>query len=132
MSNQPEALFRAASLARDIGLPQDFVAKILVQLRQGEFVTSRRGRNGGYLLACDPAQTSIIEIVSFMDRSQEEPDCASTTGEKKTGHGVNCLLHDYWKSVHSLRQEVLGGHTIADLSKSCSRHNKLKESSLSV
>jgi|TARA_B100000959_G_C14998075_1_gene631719 DNA-binding IscR family transcriptional regulator len=72
-----------------------------------------------------------MEIVSFMDQARDEPDCAEKAGEA-TGHGLNCLLHDYWKSVHSLREEVLGGHTIADLAKSCSRHSKKLNPKISV
>ncbi|HEY8665705.1 MAG TPA: Rrf2 family transcriptional regulator, partial [Tepidisphaeraceae bacterium] len=47
---------RIADIARRQKIPQKFLELILASLKQGGFVESRRGAEGGYLLARSPEQ----------------------------------------------------------------------------
>jgi len=49
------------------GIPPRFLEVILNQLKQAGFVTSRRGAEGGYLLARPARHLSIGEVVRFVE-----------------------------------------------------------------
>jgi Rrf2 family protein len=46
--HRPEELVKVSSIASRQGIPQKFLESILLSLRHGGFVHSRRGRDGGY------------------------------------------------------------------------------------
>lgn len=48
-------------------LSPNYLVQILTALRQAGLVISRRGKNGGYLLARDPSEISLAEIALAME-----------------------------------------------------------------
>ncbi|MBI4910810.1 MAG: Rrf2 family transcriptional regulator [Acidobacteria bacterium] len=58
---------RIADIAKRQHIPQKFLELILASLKQGGFVESRRGAEGGYLLA-RPAHTIMVgEVMHYVD-----------------------------------------------------------------
>src|SRR5499433_3082814 len=58
---------RIADIARRQKIPQKFLELILAGLKQGGFVESRRGAEGGYLLAKPPDAISVGEVLRFVE-----------------------------------------------------------------
>ena len=58
---------RIADIARRQQIPQKFLELILAGLKQGGFVQSRRGAEGGYLLARPPASITVGEVIRFVE-----------------------------------------------------------------
>ncbi len=56
-------LAQIEKLAQAEAVPANFLAQILVQLRDHGLVTSRRGNQGGYALARPPEQISLHDIL---------------------------------------------------------------------
>ena len=50
-------------------IPKKFLEQILLALKYGGYLQSRKGKGGGYWLAKDPASISVAEIVRLMDGS---------------------------------------------------------------
>jgi Rrf2 family protein len=68
LSLQPAAEpVRIADIAKRRKIPQKFLELILSNLKQGGFVESRRGADGGYLLARPPSQILVGEIIRHVD-----------------------------------------------------------------
>ena len=61
-----------AEIARRQKIPQKFLELILASLKQGGFVESRRGAEGGYLLARRPEALTVGEVLRYVDGRQEE------------------------------------------------------------
>src|SRR5262249_55276798 len=53
-------------------IPQKFLELILASLKQGGFVESRRGAEGGYLLARRPENITVGEVLRFVEGRREE------------------------------------------------------------
>src|SRR5512140_1176326 len=51
-------------LAERERLPADYVEQILLRLRRAGIVTSTRGAKGGYVLARDPLDVSVREVIA--------------------------------------------------------------------
>ena len=61
---------RIADIAKRQSIPQKFLELILSSLKQGGFVESRRGAEGGYLLS-RPADSIVVgEVIRYVDGSK--------------------------------------------------------------
>lgn len=63
---------KIAEIARRQKIPQKFLELILANLKQGGFVESRRGAEGGYLLARKPEMITVGDVLRFVEGRQEE------------------------------------------------------------
>src|ERR1700726_3361206 len=68
---KPGQPIRIADIARRQKIPQKFLELILSGLKQGGFVESRRGAEGGYLLARPADGLSVGEVLRFIEGRHE-------------------------------------------------------------
>src|ERR1700686_928883 len=61
---------KIAEIARRQKIPQKFLELILASLKQGGFVESRRGAEGGYRLARAADQISVGEVLRFVEEGK--------------------------------------------------------------
>ena len=62
---------KIADIAKRQQIPQKFLELILAGLKQGGFVESRRGAEGGYLLARPADGLAVGEVLLFVEGRQE-------------------------------------------------------------
>ena len=98
---------KIADIARRQKIPQKFLELILASLKQGGFVESRRGAEGGYLLA-KPAPTIMVgDVLRFFESSQ---------GSKAKGRRKNdSPFAEMWQQVDEAISEVVDQTSFADL-----------------
>ena len=77
------------AIADEEGLPGKFLEGIMGDLKRGGFVRSRRGANGGYLLARPASEITVLDVIRHLDgpvaplpfgeelRSEETTPCQS-------------------------------------------------------
>jgi FeS assembly SUF system regulator len=71
----------ARDLAIESRLPLSTVSKLLKQLLQRGLLTSHRGIKGGYILAKEPQEISVVEIISAIEGPMALTECsADVTG----------------------------------------------------
>jgi len=90
------------------GIPPKFLEQVMHALRQGGFVTSQRGKGGGYILARDPAATSFADVIDYVDGSH------GGKGRMRGGDQVDVLVAPVWREVRECTRAILGSATIAD------------------
>ncbi len=61
---------KIADIARRQKIPQKFLELILAGLKQGGFVESRRGAEGGYLLSRTPDAITVGQVMRYMEGSK--------------------------------------------------------------
>ena len=61
------AALSAAALAEYHGVPAPYLAKSLQSLARAGVITSTPGRRGGYRLARDPSQITLLDVVRAVD-----------------------------------------------------------------
>ena len=78
---KPDVPIKIADIARRQKIPQKFLELILAGLKQGGFVESRRGAEGGYLLARPPDRLTVGEVVRYIEgiRAQKSSQRAIST-----------------------------------------------------
>jgi Rrf2 family protein len=70
-SQKPGEPVKIADIARRQKIPQKFLELILASLKQGSFVESRRGAEGGYLLARRPNELTVGEVLRYIEGPQD-------------------------------------------------------------
>jgi Rrf2 family protein len=85
-------------------------------LRRSGVVGSVRGAKGGYLLARDPAEVSVFDVMSASDRQTFELNCDNhqIDGER-CAPGSNCTIRPVWTELQGRIEEFLKGVTLAEL-----------------
>jgi Rrf2 family cysteine metabolism transcriptional repressor len=99
---------KIAAIAKRQRIPQKFLELILAGLKQGGFVESRRGAEGGYLLARPADGITVGEVLRFIEGSR----AAKATGRKKG----ETPFTDMWRRIEQSVSDVLDQTTFAELS----------------
>jgi Rrf2 family cysteine metabolism transcriptional repressor len=103
----PGQPIKIAEIARRQAIPQKFLELILASLKQGGFVESRRGADGGYLLARQSDALTIGEVLRFVEGRGDE------RGRKKN-HAQN-PFSSLWDRVDGAVSDILDSTTFAHL-----------------
>lgn len=75
--NHELPLRTARDLAVESRLPLSTVSKLLKQLLQSGLLTSHRGTKGGYILARDPQEISVVEIIAALEGPMALTECST-------------------------------------------------------
>src|SRR4249920_390534 len=98
---------RIADIAQRQKIPQKFLELILASLKQGGFVESRRGAEGGYLLARPPNQITVGEVFRFFEGGQN--------GKSRAKRKPDSPFAELWSQVDDAVSTVIDHTSFADL-----------------
>ena len=106
---------KSGQIAETQAIPVRFLEVILNELKQGGFVVSRRGAEGGYLLAKAPAAITMGAIIQFIDGSFGP--LKETEGETAARSGVtaDAQFEPVWNKAVRAASEILDRTTLASL-----------------
>ena len=109
---------RIVDLAQEEQIPPKFLELILLGLKNQGILQSRKGKGGGYLLARDPADIYLGQIVRMFDGPLAPVPCASQTAYMACADCPDeavCGVHLAMKAVRDATAKVLDGTSIATL-----------------
>ena len=98
---------KIADIARRQKIPQKFLELILAGLKQGGFVESRRGAEGGYLLARPADSITVGEVLRFVEGPQP--------GRGRARRKADSPFADLWQRVDQTVSGIIDKTTFADL-----------------
>jgi FeS assembly SUF system regulator len=75
--NEGVPLRTARDLALESKLPLSTVSKLLKELLQSGLLVSHRGIKGGYILARDPHEISLVEIIAAIEGPMALTECST-------------------------------------------------------
>ncbi len=101
---------KIADIARRQRIPQKFLELILAGLKQGGFVVSKRGAEGGYLLARSADSITIGEVLRYVEGAKAV----------KTQREKDSPLADFWSRVDGAVSSVIDHTTFAELARTWS------------
>ena len=98
---------KIADIAKRQKIPQKFLELILAGLKQGGFVISKRGAEGGYLLARPADAITIGEVLRYIEGAKVV----------KTQREKDSPLADFWNRVDDAVNGVIDHSTFAELAR---------------
>lgn len=104
-------------------IPDRYLAQLLMTLRQCGLVRSQRGAKGGYLLARDPWQITLLEVLACLEgikKLEPEGQTASQTIE-------NFVIEQVWQEGNSAAIAVLERYTLQDLCEKRDEYQRLND-----
>jgi len=106
-AQRPGEPIRIADIARRQKIPQKFLELILAGLKQAGFVESRRGAEGGYLLARPPESITPGEVLRSVEGLR--------TGKGHERRSAETPFSAMWERVDKAVAGVVDQITFADL-----------------
>ena len=106
---------KTAEIAAAQAIPVRFLEVILSQLKQGGFVVSQRGSEGGYLLDRPAPGLTVGEIMRFVQGPVGPVACLITDSKDKCPLRGKCVFLPMWQRVHEATTSVYDTTTFQDL-----------------
>jgi Rrf2 family protein len=99
-------------IARQMLVPEDFLAKILKTLVDEGLVRSTRGPHGGYALALPSSEISFLQVIEAVEGPIALNVCLDDEG---CGKAAACTMVSVWKEGQEKMLEVYRASKLADL-----------------
>ena len=111
-----EGPVKISDIAKRQQIPQKFLELILANLKQGGFVESRRGAEGGYRLARPAARITIGEVLDYVEGQQRDRGRAGTPGESP--------FSEIWKQIDDHTDRILHAISFETLARDWAEHQR--------
>jgi Rrf2 family transcriptional regulator, cysteine metabolism repressor len=99
---------KISQIARRREIPQKFLELILAALKQGGFVESRRGVDGGYMLARPPESITVGEVLRYVEG-------ARPAGSRRAARSGETPFAGTWRQVDDAVNGILDQTNFADI-----------------
>jgi Rrf2 family iron-sulfur cluster assembly transcriptional regulator len=100
-----------SSIALTQNISLSFLEQIFSSLKKEGIVKSVRGASGGYILAQDPENIKVLDVITAVDEQVKMTRCATKDG--CIGKGIKCKTHNLWKGLEKNIHTYLSGISIA-------------------
>lgn len=85
------------AIAAALGIPRNYLSKILHELARSGVLTSSRGKHGGFRLGRPADRITLFEVVSRFDDISATRRCL--LGRPQCNDRNPCVVHERWKDV---------------------------------
>lgn len=106
-------------IAEELDIPAPFLSKILQNLVKEKILSSTKGPHGGFGLAKDPYDISMLEIIQVIDGNGLFEDCLiGLRSCKEKGHDVvPCPIHRKYRPISNQLYKLFQKESIGSLAK---------------
>jgi Rrf2 family cysteine metabolism transcriptional repressor len=95
-------------LARVESVPANYLVQILSELRNGGLIVSRRGKQGGYILARPPEEITLYDVVKLI-----EGDLLELSGDVRGQSGRR--VQQIWRDIRAAFEAECKSYTLDKL-----------------
>ena len=111
--NAQERSVRASDIAKRQGIPQQYLARVMLSLQRNGLTRAQRGPGGGHSLARPPSEITMGAVMSCLGSPVVSVTCMDDTGNCQ--QSPSCGQQPVWRDVEAAIWKVLNGTTISDL-----------------
>ena len=102
-----------AEIASRQDIPEPYLDQVLLVLQRVGFIRSRRGPQGGHVLAKDASEIRLGMVVETLESTGSPLVCIEHPAECTLSSA--CAQREVWQTVEATVRNVLNTTTIADL-----------------
>lgn len=113
LAKNPKAIVSAGEIASSEDVPIEFLQKILQRFTRSGLVKSHRGAQGGFSLAREPHEVTVLEVVETMQGKLAVNKCF--LGKDGCPRAAECSLKHTWLEVERKFVDFMAGVTLQDL-----------------
>jgi Rrf2 family transcriptional regulator, cysteine metabolism repressor len=112
----------AREIAERRSIPPRFLEQLFVALRRGGLVTAVRGAKGGFALAREPHEVSVLDVVEALEGPLTASVCDMDRGVE-CGHAGACAAAPVWEQATAALKDVFASRTLAELAGAQQRYD---------
>ncbi|MGQ1785576.1 MULTISPECIES: RrF2 family transcriptional regulator [unclassified Saccharicrinis] len=104
-------------ISKDLDIPTPFLGKILQTLAKQKMLLSNKGPHGGFSLALEAKEITLLDIVTIIDGLDVFENCLIGMNTCKSAHENNrpCPVHDQFCEARSQMYQLFKNETIGDI-----------------
>jgi Rrf2 family cysteine metabolism transcriptional repressor len=106
---------RVEEIAAAQAIPENYLRRLLIELKRGGLVASQKGPSGGYLLARHPAKITMLDVVQIIEGDYAPVECLEETGTSPCSRGETCAMRGVWCEVRDSVTAILQRTTLQAL-----------------
>ena len=96
-------------------IPENYLYQLLITLRKAGLIRSRRGPQGGHMLARDPQSITLAEAVIALEGPIAPVACVQDGVVDDCPYGDRCAVKGVWQEITDMTYRILDKTTFADL-----------------
>jgi Rrf2 family protein len=125
---RPNSLIQISTVAQRTNIPEKFLEQILLALRNGGVLRSKRGVEGGYALAKTPGDITLGEVIRLLDGPLAPIPCVSLTSYERCScpDEATCGLHIAMKQVRDAIAGILDAYQLSRLLGEVQKHRSTR------
>ena len=103
---------RVEEIAESQGIPENYLRRLLIELKRGGLVASQKGPSGGYMLARNPVRITMADVVVIIEGDYNPVDCLDDGANGPCPRDQPCPMRDVWREVRDSVTSVLARTTL--------------------
>ncbi|MEJ0000404.1 MAG: Rrf2 family transcriptional regulator [Verrucomicrobiota bacterium] len=126
---RPNSLIQISTVAQRTNIPEKFLEQILLALRNGGILKSKRGVEGGYSLAKPAEEITLGEVIRLLDGPLAPISCVSMTAYEPCScpDEESCGLHIAMKQVRDAIAAILDNYKLSRVIQEVQKHRATKK-----
>ena len=106
---------RVEEIAAVQGVPENYLRRLLIELKRGGLVLSQKGPSGGYMLARPPARITMADVVEIIEGDYTPVGCLEDGANSFCPRDSGCPMRDVWRDVRDSVVGILRNATLQSL-----------------
>jgi Rrf2 family cysteine metabolism transcriptional repressor len=106
---------RVEEIAQAQRIPENYLRRLLVELKRAGILLSQKGPSGGYMLARPPARISAAEVVQAVEGDYAPVDCLIEGASSICRRDEFCSIREMWREVREAVVGILSRTTLQTL-----------------
>ncbi|OGV20752.1 MAG: hypothetical protein A2X47_11070 [Lentisphaerae bacterium GWF2_38_69] len=115
MSERKNDFAHLEELSETQDIPRKFLELILLELKKGGFVESKKGPKGGYYLLKEPKDIKLGDVVRFIEGSVYPISCVDPTLPQSCKERRKCVFAPVWRKIGECINSIIDGINFQDL-----------------
>ncbi len=108
-----EGPVKRKELVKILDIPDSYLENILVAMKNGGLISTTRGAHGGYVMAVDPADTTLYDVIKAMGGGEAPVKCID---EPESCCKIdNCSTRKVWVKMKEAMDEALKEKTLKEM-----------------
>lgn len=106
---------RVEEIADRQAVPENYLRRLLIELKRGGLVASQKGPSGGYMLARSPARITMADVVEIIEGEYCPVECLEEAGAATCPKDAPCPMREVWRKVRESVNQILRETTLQAL-----------------
>lgn len=104
---------QVSEISKQQGIPAKYLEQLIRILKKAGFITSVRGPKGGHIIAKNPSEITLGQLVRLFEGQTELVACISKP--EKCDMADDCKVRLVWMRANKALYEILDGTTLEDI-----------------